>query len=191
MKLKSSRINLRVAVTVLLSIFMIGASAQDKPILKNATVYLVRHAEKDQGNDPSLSLIGQTRSGHLVSALEGTSIQKIFVTQYRRTQQTADSLRIKAKADTIHYLADATGEGLIQMLQKNDIKNDKILVIGHSNTIPIIIGRLGITKAVSMRDDEYNTIYLIKYVKGEPMLFKKKFGDPVVQEANSGWEEVL
>lgn len=186
-----TNIILRISVTVLLSSVSGEIPAQDMPFLKNATVFLVRHAEKDTGNNPALSDVGRNRSGYLVSALEGTSIEKVFVTQYRRTQQTADSIRIKTHVDSVHYNADVTGDAFIRSLQKNRVKNEKILVIGHSNTIPVLIGRLGITKPVSMRDDEYNTIYLIKYVKGEPMLFRKKFGDPTSQEANSAWEEVL
>ena len=165
--------------------------AQDKPFLKNATIILVRHAEKDTGNNPVLNAIGHSRSGYLLSALRDNDVKKIFVTQYRRTQQTADSLRLRMKVDTIHYNADATGEGLIKMLEKHRIKNQKILIIGHSNTIPVLIGRLGISKPVTLKDDEYDTIYLIKYVKGEPMLFMKKFGDPLVQSQNTSWEEVL
>ena len=165
--------------------------AQHKPFLKNATIILVRHAEKDTGNNPVLNAIGHSRSGYLLSALGDNKVKKIFVTQYRRTQQTADSLRLRMKVDTIHYNADVTGEGLIKMLEKHEIRNKKILIIGHSNTIPVLISRLGISKPVTLKDDEYDTIYLIKYVKGEPMLFMKKFGDPLVQSQNTSWEKVL
>lgn len=164
---------------------------KDKPFLKHASIFLVRHAEKDAGDDPRLSAAGRVRAGHLVSALEGKSIHKIFVTQYRRTQETADSLRVNMRVDTFHYMADATGEALLKTLEKHQVKNDNILIVGHSNTIPILLGRLGITVPVTISDNEYNTLYLIKYVKGEPMLFRKKFGDPMMQSENTDWEEVL
>ena len=169
----------------------IDAQAQDKPLLKHATIYLVRHAEKDTGDNPRLNAAGRLRAGYLVAALDGHSPNKVFVTQYRRTQETADSIRFKMKVDTVHYPADASGEGLIKSLHKHHIKNEKILIIGHSNTIPILLGRLGISKPITIGEKEYNIMYLIKYVKGEPILFKKKFGDPLMQTDNSSWEEVL
>lgn len=191
MKQEFSSIILGLSLLMFFAVFSTQVDGQDKPFLKHATVYIIRHAEKDTGNNPKLTSAGRQRAGHLVAAMEGNHIHKVFVSQYRRTQETADSFRLNMKVDTVHYLADATGEGLIQSMIKHQIKNEEILIVGHSNTIPVMLGRLGISKPVTMNDSEYNTIYLVKYVKGEPMLFRKKFGDPMVQADNSSWEEVL
>src|SRR5687768_14516556 len=74
--------------------------------------YIVRHAEKDTGSNPAISAIGKQRAGDLYQALKNKKIGLIFVSQYRRTGMTADSLRIYDKTDTVHYAADMTGDKL-------------------------------------------------------------------------------
>ncbi|MEX0602325.1 MAG: histidine phosphatase family protein, partial [Bacteroidota bacterium] len=54
------------------------------------TVILVRHAEKDTvGSDPPLSPGGRGRALALQRVLENISIDVVFATSYRRTQETA------------------------------------------------------------------------------------------------------
>ncbi|HNG63191.1 MAG TPA: histidine phosphatase family protein, partial [Ferruginibacter sp.] len=59
-------------------------------------VYIVRHAEKESGKDPVLTPGGFKRAGVLARALKSEGIQKIYVSRTRRSQLTADSLRIQA-----------------------------------------------------------------------------------------------
>ena len=56
-----------------------------------STVVLVRHAEKAaETADPELSTVGQIRAQDLKAALAAFPVQAIFVSDYRRTRQTAD-----------------------------------------------------------------------------------------------------
>ncbi len=109
----------------------------------NTNIYLVRHAEKENGNDPLLTEAGRKRAGDLARALKDRNIQRVYVTKYRRTQMTADSMRLLLGIDTVHYLADTTGEDLFNKVKKNNDLGKAILVIGHSNTIPKIIRSIG------------------------------------------------
>ena len=45
------------------------------------TLYIVRHAEKDTGNNPALSVAGQKRAGDLYRALKDKKIDLILVSQ--------------------------------------------------------------------------------------------------------------
>ena len=120
------------------------AGAQPATFGKQARIYLVRHGEKDAGEDPSLTAAGNKRAGDLLHVLKNKKIAHIYVTEYRRTQQTADSLRILAAIDTVRYLADtALIDNLIAQIHTHHDNNKSIQIIGHSNTIQMIIRKLG------------------------------------------------
>ena len=62
------------------------------------TIVVVRHAEKstDDPKDPSLSAAGQQRAQDLRMALKDAGVSDVYVTQYKRTRQTAEPLGVGA-----------------------------------------------------------------------------------------------
>ena len=62
------------------------------------TIVVVRHAEKstDDPRDPSLSAAGQQRAQDLRIALKDAGVSDVYVTQYKRTRQTAEPLGVGA-----------------------------------------------------------------------------------------------
>ena len=76
---------------------------------------------------------------------------------------TADSLLIQLGIDTVHYLADTTGNSLLEKIAANNDFGKAILVIGHSNTLPFIMAKLGVVKQAIpiIEDNEIN--YLFRY----------------------------
>ncbi|MEO6721416.1 MAG: histidine phosphatase family protein [Ferruginibacter sp.] len=155
-----------------------SAGAQQINFGNKASIYLVRHAEKGQGNDPLLTGEGNKRAGDLLRALKSKNILRIYVTEYKRTQNTGDSLRIQLGIDTVHYTADTTGDDLAKKILEHNDLNAPILVIGHSNTIPKIIQRLGLPGYPRdyIPDSEFDNLFLLKYKKGKAILQKSKFG---------------
>ncbi|WP_044171853.1 SixA phosphatase family protein [Flectobacillus major] len=128
-------------------------------------IYVVRHAEKEtnyKGDDHQrpLNQQGYARAGALYRRLEGENIQKIWVTEYLRVQQTADSLRINQKIDTLWYSAKDTF--LKDNLQKAGVATKNVLIVGHSNTVPDIIRYFGVKfEPQNLPDSEYDNLYLI------------------------------
>jgi phosphohistidine phosphatase SixA len=134
-------------------------------------IYFVRHAEKESGNDPVLTANGKKRAGELMRSIKDKNIKRIYVTQFKRTQMTADSMRLQLGIDTVHYVADDSGQDLFnQIAAHHDFKNS-ILVIGHSNTIPVCIKKMGVENfpAVNIPDAEFDNIYKVYYRR--PFLF--------------------
>ena len=146
---------------------------QVKSSFGGISFYLVRHAEKDTGSNPPLKEAGYARAGDLYRVLKNKKISKIYVSQYRRSQLTADSLRIYGKVDTVHYKADTTGNGLFTKIGEQAGKQKAVLIIGHSNTIPAIIRKLGVTgfDMVEIPDNEFDNLYVIT-IKGKKALLK-------------------
>jgi amino acid transporter/phosphohistidine phosphatase SixA len=125
-------------------------------------VLIVRHAERaDQGMqdevDPTLSAAGQARAEKLAAMLADADIKAIYVTAYRRTQQTAAPLaaRIHVKPEPI----PSTTPALVARL-KSEHANHVVLIVGHSNTIGDIIKALG-GPGVAIGDREYDNLFVL------------------------------
>ena len=142
-------------------------------------VFIVRHAEKETGKDPVLTAAGYKRAGDLVRALQNEGIQKIYVSQYRRTQMTADSMRIQLGIDTVHYAADTICDNLVNAIMEHRDFGKTILVIAHSNTIPYIIRKLGVTDfpRADLPDGEFDNIFLVTYKNQKARVKQTKYGD--------------
>jgi len=143
-----------------------------------AKIYLVRHAEKQSGNDPLLTPAGNVRAGDLLRVLKDKKIQRIYVTEYRRTQNTGDSLRIQLGIDTVRYLSDTSCTDLFNKIQAHHDMDNAILIIGHSNTIALMIRKFGLVDypADYIPDKEYDNMFLIEFKNGKAILEKMKYG---------------
>jgi phosphohistidine phosphatase SixA len=156
--------------------FQDTAFAQQEPAVTK--IFIVRHAEKETGKDPVLTDAGNKRAGDLMRTLQNEGIQKIYVSQFRRTQNTGDSLRLQLKIDTVHYAADTLCDNLISAIMEHSDFGKIILIIGHSNTLPQIIRKLGVTDYPygDIPDNEFDNLFVITYKKEKAKLKKMKYG---------------
>jgi phosphohistidine phosphatase SixA len=131
------------------------------PAIAQSTVFVVRHAERaDAGKpvaDPDLSPMGHARAEALASVLKDAGITAIFVTQLRRTQQTAGPLA-KALGLTPVALTPDDTPGLIARLEKH---TGHALVVGHSNTVPEIVKQLGVASPVTVADTDFDHLFVV------------------------------
>lgn len=146
-----------------------------------ATVFLVRHGEKNPGPDSTLTAEGHQRAGDLYRRLRDSGIRKIYCTPLVRSGQTADSLRLLAKIDTAVYAPDTTGESLIYEITRRKDWGKKILVIGHSNTlIPIMEGLNAKPPVDSIGDKEFNYLFIIDKKRDGAVVKVQKYGQAPV-----------
>src|SRR5947207_9357386 len=97
-------------------------------------VFIVRHAEKAStgGKDPALSPEGQKRADALAHILKDSQITSVFVTEFKRTQETAVPTARAAQVNPIVVPANDIGA----LVEKLRALNGNALVVGHGNTIP-------------------------------------------------------
>ena len=147
----------------------------EAPVTK---IFIVRHAEKESGKDPVLTPAGNARAGDLMRILQNEGIQKIYVSQYKRTQMTADSMRIQLKINAVQYAADTLCDDLVNTIMANGDFGKTILIIAHSNTIPQIIRKFGVTDYPygDIPDNEFDNLFVITYKKDKAKLKKMKYG---------------
>jgi len=130
-----------------------------------STYYIVRHAEKaNKTADTPLSAEGQARAAALRDTLISKNIKQIFVTNYQRTQQTAEPLATKSGIKPTEVFANQTPL-LLQQLKA--VKGENILVVGHSNTVPIIIDELMESRQnVTITETDFDNLFKVQIKKG-------------------------
>jgi broad specificity phosphatase PhoE len=143
-----------------------------------AQVYLVRHGEKEAGEDPLLTTEGNTRAGDLARVLKDKRIARIYVTEYKRTQHTGDSVRLNHGVEMVTYASDTSCTDLVDKIIANKDTNKPILIIGHSNTVPLIIRKLALPGYPKeyIPANEFDNLFLLRFKNGKPTLSKSKFG---------------
>lgn len=128
------------------------------------TIFLVRHAEKTSGStDPGLSAAGLKRADCLANTLKDAGIKNIYVTEAKRTQQTALPLanRLKLKANVMKAEDSAN---LVRKLVYTG--NGNTLVVGHSDTLPVIAARMKAGTVAPIGENEYDRLIMITTVEG-------------------------
>jgi broad specificity phosphatase PhoE len=128
------------------------------------TIFLVRHAETGPGAQAdALSPAGEKRADCLAKMLKDAKIKTIYVTDAKRTQQTAAPLAKALKlAPTIRPAKDPNG--LIRDLFYTG--GGDILVIGHSDTLPFILARLKAGTVPPIADNEYDRLFVVTISEG-------------------------
>jgi phosphohistidine phosphatase SixA len=158
---------------IILLCWQVTVQAQLLPpgISSKTKIYLVRHAEKQSGTDPELTDAGKKRAGDLMRTLQNKKVQRIYVTQFKRTQITGDSMRLQLGIDTVHYQADENGIDLFNKIAAHGDFNKSILIIGHSNTVPDYIKKLGVANypQANIGDTEFDNLFKVYYKR--PFLF--------------------
>jgi broad specificity phosphatase PhoE len=147
------------------------------------TVILVRHAEKvDASADPVLSEAGQRRAFDLAVALGDADLTHVFTSPLQRTVLTA---RPSAEAHAINPEVISFEGGTEAHVRRvadrvRALPDDAVvLVVGHSNTIPLIAGALGETGPSEMRDCEYDRLILIPVEDdGDSPAIITRYGEP-------------
>jgi len=130
------------------------------------TIIFVRHAEESSLNEEESSLTteGKIRSAELARQLVDADViagvDAIYSTSFQYSKQTALPIS-KALNIPIEIYDISDTELIIEDIIKQH-KGKIILVVGHNNTLPLMIGNMGASKDVpKIEDNEYDNIYLV------------------------------
>lgn len=103
-------------------------------------IYVTRHYDTPAGaRDPDLTAIGLARAQALAKWFKGKKLAAIYITGFKRTQQTAAPLAAEHKLTPIVYGPAPSPEFLAQL----KAIDGPVLVVGHSNTVPDIVAGVG------------------------------------------------
>jgi phosphohistidine phosphatase SixA len=177
-----------IALMISFAVFCQAAVAQED--FKPTTVFLVRHAEKEDEpkQDPPLKKEGVARSQELARILSTAGIKAIYTSQFLRTKQTAEPLAaktgvsvtvltLKPNPSNLRLIAEeSTAELVNKILQR---PGDSALVIGHSNWIPDVIKMLGGDVVPTIDEQKFDDLFIVTvYGKGKAKVVQLKYGAP-------------
>ena len=103
-------------------------------------VYVMRHLAAWTGTDPGLTAEGAADAVRLAGWFAGRKAPRtIYVSTYRRSGETAAPLAAKLKVTPkVYDPSDSAALAASVLAEKGPV-----LVVGHSNTVPDIVERLG------------------------------------------------
>lgn len=161
-------------VCALLLLVAVPASAQQ-------TIFVVRHAERaDAGGggmttpatDPPLSVAGNERAARLAAMLRSADVRHIFSTEFVRTRQTAAPTAQALHLEVVAVPANDPGAVIAKARQARG----NVLIVGHSNTVPDLLRRLGITGEITIGDTEFDNLFaVVRPAAGQPTLVRLRY----------------
>jgi phosphohistidine phosphatase SixA len=185
-------ITLAIGFAILLAQDTLPKAALKSPLpeeeFKVTTVFLIRHAEKADApkEDPPLDEKGKLRSQELARMLAGAGVKAIYTSQYLRTKQTGEALA-KQLGLTITPIPlqmsqanprEVSEQAIAEITGKiYEHAGDAALVIGHSNTIPAVIKKLGGDVVPQIDEKKFDDLFVvIVYGKGKAKVVQMKYG---------------
>jgi gamma-glutamylcyclotransferase (GGCT)/AIG2-like uncharacterized protein YtfP/broad specificity phosphatase PhoE len=147
------------------------------------TVILIRHADRDvppagtpDYPGPSLNDKGMLRARELVHVLSTAGIQAIYTSPYTRAKMTAKP-----------FAAVHSDLPLVRLSEAQELKDhilshhpgQTVLVVGHGNTVPELIGLLGGPSLPDIDDCEFDNLFvLVRHSATRASVTKLKYGAP-------------
>lgn len=166
------------AITIILltifSLFYNTSTAQNNkpnqnPETQVSTIILLRHAEKAEATtkDPTLSDAGKQRAEALVKLFKDNPIAVFYATSYKRTTETITPIA-KANGKEVLTYNPSDENSIAEMIQSG--KGKKMMIAGHSNTIPQLVNTLiGKNEFTTMDENDYGKIWIVVF-KGNELI---------------------
>jgi broad specificity phosphatase PhoE len=144
-----------------------------------ATILLIRHAERNPGMSPDvlLNAAGEQRAKDLADVMKDANIKRIYVTEVRRTQQTAEPLaaQLHLKPEVI---AAKDVDVLVSRLRSLG-EDETVLVVGHANTAPQVVEKLGGGSVPPLGENEYDRLTVVYTgAGGNARVLTLRYGKP-------------
>lgn len=122
------------------------------------TVMLIRHADRD-GSLDALSPAGFVRAQELVHVMEKAGLQAIIRSEFTRAQQTVAPLATATGLTPI--VIDSSDIQAVLDEIRNNQRGRRVLVVGHSNTVPSLIVGLGGPTVPNINENEFDNLFVM------------------------------
>ena len=123
------------------------------------SIFIVRHAEKQSdAEDTAISARGQARADCLARTLREARIATVIHSQFIRSAQTAAPLLRETHPAEVTVPAKSYDE--IASAARKAAQSGNVLIVGHSNTIPTLLTKLG-APSVKIPDATYDLLFVV------------------------------
>lgn len=142
----------------LLALLPALAACATTPAPPQPTFFVMRHLHTPQGErDPDLTAEGQAAAQRLVQMFGRERPAAIYVSSFKRSQQTAAPLAARLGLTPVVY-DPADTPGLVARVRAGPFP---VLIVGHSNTVPDIVQQLGGTRPGDLSHPDFGNLWRI------------------------------
>jgi len=121
------------------------------------SVFIIRHLQKGEGADPSLTIEGAANAQRLAAMLADKNITAVFATPTRRAIETAEPLARELGISVTPYDASDTA-ALVGAVAATP---GSVLIVGHSNTVPDLVQLFGGARPAALSELDYGTVFAV------------------------------
>lgn len=145
---------------LLIALLALAGCATPAPRPAEPVYYVTRHLNTPEGErDPDLTAEGRANADRLAARLAADPPRAIYVSDFKRTRQTAAPLggrlglepKVYDPADTPALVARVKAE-----------RTGPVLIVGHSNTVPDIVEALGGTRPGALHHPDFGDLWIIR-----------------------------
>jgi broad specificity phosphatase PhoE len=122
------------------------------------TLLIVRHADR-AGTGDALDASGAVRAKDLARVAERAGLSAIYHSDTVRARDTAAPLA-RALGLVTHERSATDVAGLVAEILR-DHRGQRVLVVGHSNTVPQIISAAGGPPSADLEHEEYDELFVL------------------------------
>lgn len=147
-----------VMLTMLAAALAACATVPAAPDPQAVLFHVMRHLHTPEGErDPDLTAEGQAAAQRLVRYFESGVPAAIYVSRFKRAQQTAAPLAARFGLTPISY-DPADTPALVARVRAGP---QPALIVGHSNTVPDIVEQLGGARPAPLTHPDFGDVWNI------------------------------
>ena len=145
-------------IAVFAALFAVTACATTAPQSAEPVFYVMRHLHTPAGErDPDLTAEGQRQAALLASGFSGERPAIIYVSSFKRAQQTAAPLAARLGLSPVVY-DPADTPALLARVRQGPFP---VLIVGHSNPVPDIIAGLGGERPAPLVHEDFGDLWRV------------------------------
>lgn len=129
-----------------------------------APIYVTRHYDTPAGEtDPDLTSQGKARADQLAAWFYGRTLKAIYVSDFKRSRQTAAPLAAAVGVTPETYDPKDTPA----IVARARAAGGPVLIVGHSNTVPDIVEQLGGKRPEALKHEDFGDLWTIEGGRSE------------------------
>lgn len=144
-------------LAALMLMFGLGGCETTSATPTGPSFYVMRHLQKGTGEDPPLTEEGRANARRLIGMFAADPPRVIYVSEWRRTRETAAPLAARLRVKVRRYQARDTPGLIARVLAERG----PVLIVGHSDTVPEIVARLGGERPAPLAETDFGDVWHI------------------------------
>jgi broad specificity phosphatase PhoE len=138
-----------------LLLLALAACETTPPPPRGPSYYVMRHLQKGEGQNPPLSEEGRADARRLIGFFAADPPRVIYVSTTRRAWETAAPLVGEIRVKVREYDPADTNRLVARVLAERGT----VLIVGHSNTVPEIVEKLGGERPAPLAETDYGDVW--------------------------------